>query len=538
MAQSNKAKTSRPARWFLLFTFYFLLFTLSLPLCAQRPGSQTVDSQQQQPASPVPQPRQPSRRDLMIESEPQGPSARVVPAKKTLVIADVNLIDATGGPMQREVTVVVKQGRITQIAKRALINLGRDVEVVNASGKYLIPGLWDMHVHLVQRHTGEEVTGTILPLLVANGVTGVRDMGGDLAMLKELRAEIAAGRIRGPRMVISGPMIDGNPPVYQPAIAVTEAGEARVAVDKLEHDGVDFIKVQSALGRDAFFAVAQESANFSLPFVGHVPESVTPVEASEAGMASQEHMLGILLACSSDEAALRQRDAAEAANPPKNAEEANAFGQERRNRIVASYSSEKAAALGRTLVKNDTWITPTLVFLDHVARSDDAELDHTKLLQYIPQRIRQQWQSDRQQFLAGRSADNLASWKAFLRKHTDAVHDLHAAKVSFLAGTDLGAADVVPGFSLHEELELLTRAGLTPEEALQSATSAAARFMHARKTGTIQVGNLADMVLLDANPLAEIQNTRRIYGVVLRGQYLPRTELDKMLAAAAQAAKE
>src|SRR5579863_4131909 len=210
-----------------------------------------------------------------------------------LVIDDVTLINVSGGPPQPHRTVVVSNGKIEKIVAAASANAKLPGTHVDGSGKFLIPGLWDMHVHMVFGDwfpRGREVT---LPLFVANGITGVRDMGGELEVLQQWRQEISAGRLLGPRIVISGPMLDGPQPRFPSSIAIKTPEDGRRAVDDLKKRGADFIKLQSLIPRDAVFAIAEEARKQAIAFEGHVPDSVRASEMSDAGMKSFEHLIGI-----------------------------------------------------------------------------------------------------------------------------------------------------------------------------------------------------------------------------------------------------
>lgn len=210
-----------------------------------------------------------------------------------VTIANVTIIDTTGGPPLLHRTVTVRKGIIEDIRDSTLSkHKDRGVEV-NGTGKYLIPGLWDMHVHMVFGDwfpRGKEVT---LPLFIANGITGVRDMGGELEVLQQWRKEISAGTLVGPRIVMSGPMLDGPQPRFPSSMAIKTPEEGRRAVDDLKQRGADFIKLQSLIPRDAVFAIADEAKKQGITFVGHVPDSVRASEMSNAGQKSFEHLIGI-----------------------------------------------------------------------------------------------------------------------------------------------------------------------------------------------------------------------------------------------------
>ena len=219
----------------------------------------------------------------------------------TLAITHVTVIDATGAPPQPDMTVIVQDGRIVELGKSDAVHAPAGAKAVDGSGKYLIPGLWDMHVHEVFGDWMPRNEKVVPPLFVANGITGVRDMGGDLDVLKEWRAEIAAGRLLGPRMIIAGPMLDGPVPRFPSSAPVANAAEARRWSMSSRRSGVDFIKIQSLIPRDGYFAAADEAKKLGIVFVGHVPDAVRASEASNAGQKSIEHFTGIFEGCTTIE---------------------------------------------------------------------------------------------------------------------------------------------------------------------------------------------------------------------------------------------
>ncbi len=226
---------------------------------------------------------------------------------ETIAITHVTVIDATGEAPKADFTVIIEGQRISAVGPSSSTPIPHGAKIVDGSGKFLIPGLADMHIHL----TGAgEPTGSrefIIPLLIANGITTVRDLGGKVEYLKALREEINSGKRAGPQIFFTGPYLDGNPPSFQPSVVVQNAAEAVAAVQTLKREGVDFIKVQSRLQPEAYYAIAEESKKQGIRFVGHVPDSITVVAASDAGQASIEHLTGVLFGCSSREEELRQR---------------------------------------------------------------------------------------------------------------------------------------------------------------------------------------------------------------------------------------
>jgi imidazolonepropionase-like amidohydrolase len=435
-------------------------------------------------------------------------------ASPAVVIHDVTVIDTTGGPSQSHRTVVVRNGLIEKISPATEGDGAEQSAVhVNAQGKFLIPGLWDMHVHMVFGDwfpRGKDVT---LPLFVANGITGVRDMGGELDVLQQWRKEIAAGTLLGPRIVMSGAMLDGPQPRFPSSIAIKTPQDGRRAVDDLKKRGADFIKLQSLIPRDAVFAIAEEARKQGISFVGHVPDSVRASEASNAGQKSFEHLIGIF----------------EGSSP---LEDEFLKGKKTEGQFLSTYDPKRAAALFSLLARNHTWQCPTLVWERGGNLIDETDFPHDARAKYAPAFWKDvTWKRFTEQIIHDFNTDDLATRKRFVAKELEVVKAMHDAGIPFLAGTDTPpGVYIFPGFSLHEELQRFVAAGFTPMEALQTATLNPARFLSMDdRLGSIEKGKVADLVLLDANPLDDIRNTQSIAAVIVNGRYLPRGELDKML---------
>lgn len=457
------------------------------------------------------------------------------PHSATFAITHVTLIDATGAPPQTNSTVLIDGTKISAVGPDSSIEIPSTARVVDATGKYLIPGLADMHLHLMGAGEPAGSREFILPLLIANGITTVRDMGGDVAQLKKLKKEIDSGDQPGPQIFFTGPYLDGNPPSFQPSIVVVTTVEADAAVRKLKSEGVDFIKVQSRLKPDAYFAIAEAAHKENIRFVGHVPDSISPAQASDAGQASIEHLTGILLACSLREVELRQQQL----NPPPSKETPRQTSLRQRawqQAVLDTYSHEKAQQLYAKLLANHTWQVPTLPLLIELAYLTPAtDRANDPNLKYIPQNLQKVWKQGRAESLANKTSGDFLLRAKLVEASLKAVGDMHAAGIPMMAGTDSTAPNLVPGFALHDSIADFVQAGLTPMQALQAATSKPAEFLgRTNQQGTIAPGQRADLVLLDANPLTDIHNTQKIRAVFLKGKFLDRTTLDALLDKAAQ----
>ena len=452
---------------------------------------------------------------LSATARAQSPSPEDV-----LVLSDVNVVDVRAGTIHADQTVILEKNRIAWVGPSKSAKVSRRAATVNGKGLYLIPGLWDMHVHL---DFGDWFPGSreiVLPMLVANGVTGVRDMGSELAAVQNWRNEIEAGRLIGPRILTSGPMLDGPKPRFPSSIAITTPEDGRRAVEDLQRRGADFIKFQSLIPRDAVFAIAEEAKKRQIPFEGHVPDATRASEMSNAGMKSFEHLIGILEGSSANEDEFLK-------------------GNKTVTQLLKGYDPARMPALAALLAKNQTWQCPTLVWERGGNLLDQTNFAADTRAKYAPASWKNgAWKRFTEEIKQGYATDTLEARKKFLEMELDVVGKLHKAGVPFLAGTDTPpGVYIFPGFSLHEELQRFVEAGFTPLEALQTATINPARFFSMEsQVGTVEAGKLADLVLLSANPLENIGNTQKIAGVVANGQYFRRAQLDKMLSGVEAAA--
>ena len=421
---------------------------------------------------------------------------------KPLVFTHVTVIDATDAPPHPDMTVIITGDRITNLGKTGKIRVPKGAQVVDGTGKFLIPGLWDMHVHL------SITTESTLPAFVANGVTGVRDMGGDLSQIDGWRKEIAAGVLTGPRIFRAGPLVDGPKKTAMYRLTVNNPTEARQAIIFLKEQGVDFIKIHNRVPRDAYFALADECRKQKITFAGHVPRGVSAEEASEAGQRSIEHTEVLVEA-----AAFQQGSQA------KSPEQA-----------LATYTDERRKSLFAQFAKNGTWYCPTLIEYRNFAFETDPSVLDDPRQKYLAPATKEYIEKFFPAPPRDTPVEQYAGRRAFFQTFFGLVSEMQRAGVGILAGTDPPARGVFPGFSLHDELALLVQAGLTPTEALQAATRNPAKFFGKLDSfGTIEKGKIADLVLLEGNPLENIQNTRQIAAVVHGGKLIPKLELQMML---------
>lgn len=466
-----------------------------------------------------------------------------------LILHRVSVVDVESGRTLPPQDVEVRAGRITRIAPAAS-RAPSAARVVDGAGLYLIPGLWDFHCHALKEDRWERTRR----LLLAHGVTAFRDPATTrpLEEIGRLRADVAAGRVLAPRFVTSGPLLDGTPPIFDEFLTVATPEEARAAVARLHAAGADFIKVYTRLSRECFLAVLDEAARRGLPVAGHVPLASSAAEAAELGMRFIEHSFRHRMdACSAAEeirGLLREQVEAEAAGDWQRRFQL----EELTFRLgVETYDAVRTAELGRIFARHDVAFTPTLT--ESFARYRPELLaDSTAPLLALFDDPRLEWVAPRQARTwlaalaqergwqwgwldaAGAGPEPLrAAWAAEHANRLRMVGDLHRAGATILAGTDVSPNFelLVHGPSLHDELGLLVRAGLTPLDALRAATLLPARALGLEGTlGSVAVGKEADLVLLEADPLADVANVARIRAVVVRGRLLTRAELDALLA--------
>jgi len=447
-------------------------------------------------------------------------SARAVqsPARQAVAITDVTVIDVERGSSMGPRTVLVDEGRIVSIDAPQDAHIPASAQRVDGHGRFLIPGLVDMHVHLFNLSSHRPPNVWSFPLYVANGITGVREMRGDAAsmvLVNRWRKALDDGDLVAPRILAAGIAVHGSSP-----------DDAAHQVDAAADAGADFIKVFSDVPASNWRAILAAAHARSLPVVGHVPAGVPLLVAAVAGQRSNEHLMQAYEACSSIEAQLlkERRDLdGDALTDRRDAQEA---------RTLNAFDPSICRGIARSLVATGQVQVPTVVLADEdsLGKSGSPGTDPRWLFLRADERAR--WKG----FLAGYTAQDAALAKRRWPIARQIVSFMHQAGVPIMAGTDSPMPGVYPGFALHEEMELLVESGLTPREALYSATLEPAKFLGIADTsGSLAVGKRADLVLLEADPTRDIHNARRINAVLLDGRLLRRADLDALLKEAASA---
>jgi imidazolonepropionase-like amidohydrolase len=438
-----------------------------------------------------------------------------------IVFTHVAVIGMTAEFVQQDMTVVIVGDRITNLGKAAEVKVPTPARMLDGRGKFLMPGLWDMHIHTF-RHNPRSTNTWYFPLFIANGVTVVRDMwttGDDFPQVVRFRKAFADGSFLGPRYGAVGWLVDGPEAIWPNSDVVSTPEEAREFVRRAKATGLDFVKVYWKLRRDEYIAIRDESKKLGIPFAGHVPFILSAAEASDAGQRTIEHLTNVDIGCSTKEKELLP--VLEKMWGPAQAKE-----------TLDTYDQRKCERLLEKFAHNQTWQVPTsaLFFAERSVSNARAK--------YVPADVRAGWQQELSE-PDSLSPQPLEDRERQLRARLKIVGMMGQSGVPMMAGTDVGNAFVYPGFSLHDELALFVEAGLTPREALKTATYNPAKFLGILdRFGTVEKGKVADLILLDANPLEDIHNTQKIRAVLLNGRYLNRATLDALLAQAEAEAKK
>ena len=420
------------------------------------------------------------------------------------------------------------------LGKSNTITIQENANIIQGKGKYLLPGLWDMHVHLTFI---PELESRMFPLFIANGITSVRDTGGLIEKVSYWRDKSLHKDSISPRVFIAGPLLDGTNPVYDGSGAnfpilstsISTPEDAERIVKRLAQADVDFIKAYEMLSPETFFALLNAAKKHNLPVSGHIPLSMEAPTVSSSGMKSIEHFRNIELACSAEsESLFAERQKLLVDGKKKKGSNLRSYVHNtQRLRALVSQDHVRCDNLLDRFAEDKVWQIPTIHLLAMNKRRlyDDKSWFNT--FQYLPQSIRKKWLLDAKYF---KKFDKDPVFHKYGLWGLNMIKRMHTKGIKIMPGTDTPAFIITPGFSLHEELALFVEAGLTPLETIRSATLLPAEYFGIdHEIGLIAPGMLADLIVLNRNPLENIQNTKDINAVVSKGRFLDREALDTLL---------
>lgn len=450
-----------------------------------------------------------------------------------VIIEHIDTIDPTDG-LKEDQSIVIRDGKIIKIAPSSQLKLSPDNKIVDGSGKYLIPGLWDAHVHFAFI---EELAPRMFDLFLAYGITSVRDTGGKIDFVSKWKKKALEDPQNAPRVKIAGPLLDGMPNVYdgsspmRPELSVGSATveELEAQIRGLHAQGVDLLKAYEMLTPEQFKTVTKLGKELGLPVTGHVPLSMDVKTASDAGLNSMEHMRNLELSAASNSAELweERKQMLEAGKNDAGGDLRSRIHSTQRPKAVENYDEAVADEVLAVLAKNETWQVPTLALSTGMVEQPFSRPDFQESFQYLPDSLEKNWK-------AGAESVSQTELSDFNKAHSawmfNMVGKVHEAGIDIMAGTDCPIFFLTPGRSLHEELSVLVKAGLSPLEAIKSATLNPARYFGLEdELGSIKENMWADLLILNQNPLEDINNSLSIEAVIREGKLHDRNALDAML---------
>jgi len=445
------------------------------------------------------------------------PFACSKPIEADLIVSNVNVINVENGEILNSQDVVIIGDSIAQITHHKRVNDYTTVNIIDATDKYLIPGLWDMHTHTWWGYED------FYPLLLSNGITGVREMFGNMDVVNEIKRLTQSDSLISPDYISAGPIICGDPPSLRSCVVAKTPKEGREYVRQQKADGADFIKTYNMLKRDVYMAIADECKKQNIVMTGHIPFDVSLPTALKQNHKSIEHFYGILEYCC-DTVGLAKIDK----------ERKGRFNYseyiKRAKHVFETYNESRENEVIELLENSNTWVCPTYTVHLGYIRTYDYDLDDQRRY-YLPDYAL--WSST-DSVLSKTDSINLKVEQDYYNLMLKLSRKLRDRKIRFLAGSDYCNPFTYPGFSLHEELQIFVEeVGFSPLEALRSATINPAIYFNLEgELGTVEQGKRASLLLLNRNPLNDIKHTQEIEGVILRGKYMMgdslRTAIEKI----------
>lgn len=429
---------------------------------------------------------------------------------------NVNIITVENGSLTSHQDIYVTGERIVRI-EDTRAEYGDDLTVIDGAERFVIPGLWDMHTH---NSMGPQ---QFFPLLLANGVIGIRSMFDQLDSVQSWNRQIDNGRIVGPEIYTSGPIVDGPRPMWPGSVALATPEQAASNIDSLVSLGINFVKVYSFMNRETYFAIANHCNSIDFPYAGHIPDVISIWEAAEAGQKSSEHGYGLLIESNSRKDHLRSvyrkeiKDSTLRTYP------------QRRRFLFEHFDESTIDSTAARLSHTDMYLCPTLVVNRAMANLSDSVFRADSRCRYMNPFLVMRWQPQNDFRLRNLEESYYQVEKGLFFHLQHTMGALEKAGVKLLAGTDYMNPYIFPGFSLHDELELMVQGGMTNRGALATATINAVDFLEAEDYGEVEPGKMATFLLLDANPLDQIKNTRSLSLIVQKGAVFTKEEMTSNL---------
>lgn len=459
------------------------------------------------------------------------PSAVYYP--DAICIENVTVIDPVEGEKAQQ-TVIIKAGKILKIKASDDLRLDDNNTIVDGRGKYLMPGLWDAHVHFAYL---EELAPSMFDLFMAYGITSVRDTGGKIDFVKKWKDAAEAHPTDAPRVMIAGPLLDGKPTVYDgsslayPPLGVgSKTPEDVVAkVQELDAKGVDLLKAYEMLSPEQFRSIIAEAKERGLLVTGHVPLSMDVISAAKAGLNSMEHLRNLEMSMAGNwkELLEQRRQLLAAGRSDAGGILRSRIHAAQRGLAIEAIDPDQEAKVLQTLADHQVWQTPTLTLIRAGLYLPFQREDWKQSMTYLPPEMEQQWLEGIASYTNTGMTENQQAYRNWCFSEITKIHE---AGIPIMAGTDCPIFFLTPGLSLHEELWNLKEAGISTEEVLKTATiNPAIYFGMEDELGRVKEGYWADLLLLDANPLDEIRNTQKINAVIKQGKLHTRDALDNLL---------
>ncbi len=445
--------------------------------------------------------------------------------KADLLVHSATIIDVRSGQLITGKAFAIRNDSVLAVFDARERSRYSAAKVVNAKGKYAMPGLWDAHIHFGGGDTLAHENKNLLPLFLAHGITAVRDCAADIShFVLQWRDSINNGTLQGPTIFTSGPKLEGYKSVWKGDIEIGTAAELHHALDSLQGLKADFIKITDNTLQPALYLESiREARKRGFVISGHVPYAIPMKQIVDAGLSSIEHLTYLLKAGSSEEENISAEVAA-----------GRLKGRDLSQRIADTYNRESALKMYRYMAQHGTAVTPTLSLGYLLAYFDEHDPRHDAYLRYIGKGLQKTYEG-RVNNVLKHDAAAIAARKAAFIKSASVLPVLQEAGVKILAGTDAGYLNsyTYPGLGLHTELALMVQYGLTPLQALQASVINAPAFLGQKNYGSIAAGKKADIILLNANPLENITNTQKIDAVISKGTFLDHRQLDDLLTTTA-----